>query len=104
MNETPLEWRISVILRLEQCPAHQCWNWPDWYDFLNQSANWLPLPCLSDLQVEQVRHRSLACYTQELNLAGVIRYQQQVVELIQPPRWFSSYERKLAYLKKLAAS
>ena len=104
MNETPLEWRISVILRLEQCPAHQCWNWPAWYDFLNHTANWLPLPCLSDVQVTQVRHRILACYTQELNLAGVIRYHQQVVELIQPPRWFSSYERKLAYLEKLAAS
>lgn len=101
MAESPLEWRVSVILSLEQCTLGQGWSWSEWYDLLNQSVKWLPLPCLSPAQINLVRHRLLACYTQELALAGIIRCQTQV-KIIQRPRWFKSYEHKLGYLKQLA--
>lgn len=100
IDQSPLIWRLRILLQLESKPLYTSWSLAAWYAFLEQMSNWLALPCLNDAQVRLLRQRMLDRYTQELNLAGIIKLDSRKVIYYQRPVWFVNYEHKMTYLNQ----
>ncbi|KRM02874.1 hypothetical protein LG045_06720 [Limosilactobacillus gastricus] len=93
-----LEWQLKVLLQLERLPLKSQWTPEQWFQWVEQQTNWLPMPCLRVKQQQILHQRLINRLTQRWSLAEVLKVTKQGIIFWQLPKWYGSEQEKKRHL------
>ena len=94
-------WHLRQLLWIERFELGKTWLLREWLRGVDQFSAWLPLPCLTAQQRQQVHQQLIWAWTKQLLTARILKQDQHRIIYWHPPVWFPNYEAKLRALRRI---